>query len=119
MLKVPLMKPDVGDAEIALVCETLRSGWITQGPRVAEFEREFAAHAETDHAVAVSSCTTALHLGLLLLDVGPGDEVIAPPHSFIASANVIRYCGARPVFVDIDPRTLNIAPERIPAAVTP
>ena len=118
-MKVPLAKPELGDPEIALLSETIRSGWITQGPRVAEFEREFAAHVEARHAVAVSSCTTALHLGLRLLDVGASDEVITTPHSFIASANAIRYCGARPVFVDIDPRTLNTAPERIPAAITP
>jgi len=118
-VKVPLAKPELGDPEIALLSETIRSGWITQGPRVAEFEREFAAHVEARHAVAVSSCTTALHLGLRLLDVGASDEVITTPHSFIASANAIRYCGARPVFVDIDPRTLNTAPERIPAAITP
>jgi len=118
-VKVPLAKPELGEPEIALVSETIRSGWITQGPRVAEFEREFAAHAGAQQAVAVSSCTTALHLGLRILEVGPGDEVIAPPHSFIASANAIRYCGARPVFVDIDPGTLNIAAERIPAAITP
>jgi len=118
MLKVPLMKPDVGDAEIALVAETIRSGWITQGPRVAEFEREFAAFTGALHAVAVSSCTTALHLSLKILGVSQDDEVIVPTHSFIASANAIRYCGAIPVFVDIDPRTLNLAPERIPAAIT-
>ena len=118
-MKVPLAKPELGDPEIALLSETIRSGWITQGPRVAEFEREFAAHVEARHAVAVSSCTTALHLGLRLRDVGASDEVITTPHSFIASANAIRYCGARPVFVDIDPRTLNTAPERIPAAITP
>jgi len=118
-VKVPLAKPELGDQEIALVSEAIRSGWVTQGPRVAEFEREFAAHVEARHAVAVSSCTTALHLGLRLLEAGPGDEVITTPHSFIASANAIRYCGARPVFVDIDPHTLTTAPERIPAAITP
>jgi perosamine synthetase len=118
-VKVPLAKPELGEQEIALISETIRSGWITQGPRVVEFEREFAAHVGAHHAVAVSSCTTALHLGLRVLGVGPGDEVITTPHSFIASANAIRYCGARPVFVDIDPRTLNTAPERIPAAITP
>jgi dTDP-4-amino-4,6-dideoxygalactose transaminase len=118
MQKIPLAKPELGDEEITLMAETIRSGWITQGPRVAEFERAFAAYVEARHAVAVSSCTTALHLALKLLEVGQGDEVIVTPHSFIASANAIRYCGATPVFVDIDPLTLNIAPEKISAAIT-
>ncbi len=109
----------MGDEEIALVTETIRSGWITQGPRVAEFEREFARYVDAPHAVAVSSCTTGLHLCLKVLGVGHGDEVIVTPHSFIASANAIRYCGATPVFVDIDPATLNMAVERVPAAITP
>lgn len=117
--RVPLARPDIGDAEIALVTETLRSGWITQGPRVAEFEREFAAFATARHAVAVSSCTTALHLSLRVLGVGAGDEVIITPHSFIASANAVRHCGAWPVFVDIDPLTLNMDPARVAAAITP
>jgi dTDP-4-amino-4,6-dideoxygalactose transaminase len=116
---IPLARPDIGDDEIALVTETLRSGWITQGPRVAEFEREFAVFVGAKHAVAVSSCTSALHLGLLVLGVGAGDEVIVTPHSFIASANAIRYCGAWPVFVDIDARTLNMDPARVAAAITP
>ena len=117
--KIPLARPDIGDDEIALVTETLRSGWITQGPRVAEFEREFAAFVGAKHAVAVSSCTTALHLSLVVLGVGAGDEVIVTPHSFIASANAVRYCGAWPVFVDINPTTLNMDPARVAAAITP
>lgn len=118
MVKIPLAKPDLGEDEIQLVSETIRSGWITQGPRVAEFEREFAGYVGARHAVAVSSCTTALHLSLRVLGVGEGDEIIVPPHSFIASANAIRYCGAKPVFVDIDARTLNMEPGRIPPAIS-
>ena len=118
MQKIPLAKPELGEPEIALVTETIRSGWITQGPRVAEFENAFAQTVGARHAVAVSSCTTGLHLALKMLVVAHGDEVILPPHSFIASANAIRYCGARPVFVDIDPQTLNLAPGKISAAIT-
>jgi dTDP-4-amino-4,6-dideoxygalactose transaminase len=119
MHKIPLARPEMGDEEIALVGETIRSGWITQGPRVAEFERAFAMETGAAHAVAVSSCTTALHLGLKVLGIGHGDEVIVPSHSYIATANAVRYCGGRPVFVDIDPSTLNMAPGDIPAAITP
>jgi len=113
------MRPEMGDEEIALVAETIRSGWITQGPRVRELEAEFCTRTGAAHAIAVSNCTTALHLALLVLDVGPGDEVIVPPHSYIASANAVLYCGARPVFADIDPATLNLDPANVAAALTP
>jgi len=95
------------------------SGWITQGPEVAAFEREFAEAVGASYACAVSSCTTALHLALVALRVGPGDEVITVSHSFIATANVIRYCGATPVFVDVDLDTLNIDPAMVERAISP
>ena len=95
------------------------SGWITQGPEVAAFEREFAGTVGSLHACAVSSCTTALHLALVALGVGPSDEVITVSHSFIATANAIRYCGATPVFVDIELDTLNIDPTLIERAISP
>ena len=93
----------------------LVSGWLTQGPEVAAFEREFAAFVGAPHACAVSNCTTALHLALRAAGVGAGDEVITVSHSFIATANAIRYCGAVPVFVDVRPDTYNIDPTRIEA----
>ncbi len=109
----------MGDEEIALVAETIRSGWITQGPRVAEFEKAFAARTGSAHAVAVCNCTAALHISLLAAGVRPGDEVIVTPHSFIATSNAILYCGALPVFVDIDPATLNMSPGLVSGAITP
>jgi len=115
---IPIAKPEMGEEEIALVAQTIRSGWITQGPRVAEFEAAFAARVGAAHAVAVCNCTAALHMALIEAGVGPGDEVIVSPHSFIASANAILYCGARPAFVDIDPVTLNMAEDRVAAAIT-
>ncbi len=116
---IPLMRPEIGDEEIALVTETLRSGWITQGPRVRELETEFCAATGAAHAIAVANCTAALHLALLVLDIGEGDEVIVPPHSYIATANAVLYTGATPRFADIDPLTLNIDPAKVAAAITP
>lgn len=118
-MKIPFSRPSVGEEEIRLITETLRSGWITQGPRVVEFERQFAAYTGAQYAVAVSSCTAALHLALKSLEIGPGDEVLCPAHSFIATANAIRYCGAQPIFVDIDGESLNIDPVRAEEAMTP
>jgi dTDP-4-amino-4,6-dideoxygalactose transaminase len=116
---IPVARPSLGEEEAAAAREAILSGWVTQGPQVAAFEREFAAYVGAAHACAVSSCTTALHLALHALGVGPGDEVVTVSHSFIATANAVRYCGAEPVFVDIDPRTYNLDPARLEAAITP
>ena len=100
--KIPIAAPWVGEEEVEAAARPIRSGWLTQGPEVAAFEREFAAYVGARHACAVSNCTTALHLALRAVGVGPGDEVITVSHSFIATANAIRYCDAVPVFIDID-----------------
>src|ERR1700736_41884 len=116
---IPIAKPFLGEQEAAAARRVILSGWTTQGPEVAAFEREFAASVGASHACAVSSCTTALHLALLAAGVDPGDEVITVSHSYIATANSIRYCGATPVFVDITADQYNIDPDLIEAAITP
>lgn len=116
---IPFAMPDLGEEEIRAVVETLRSGWITTGPRTKQFEREFASFVGGDvHALAVNSGTAGLHLALEAIGIGPGDEVITTTHTFTATAEVIRYLGARPVFVDIDPQTFCIDPKGIEAAIT-
>ena len=115
---IPIAMPLLKKVEAAAACKAVLSGWVSQGPQVSAFEREFAASVGSSHACAVPNCTTALHLALLAVDVGVGDEVITASHSFIATANGIRYCGATPVFVDIDPRAYNIDPQQIAEAVT-
>lgn len=111
--------PDIGEEEIAEVVSTLRSGWIGTGPKVAAFEEAFKAYVGAEHAIAVSSCSAALHLSMLASGVGPGDEVITTPMTFCATANAIVHAGATPVFADIDLATMNIDPERLEAAITP
>jgi len=107
---IPIAKPWMGEAEAEAAKRPILAGWVTQGPEVAAFEQEFAAYVGAEYACAVSNCTTALHLALLAVGVQPGDEVITVSHSYIATANSIRYCGAIPVFVDIEPQTYNINP---------
>ena len=118
-MKIPITKPLVGPEEEAAVLEVLRSGWLVQGPKVEEFEHIVASYVGARYAIAASSCTTALHLALVLHGVGSGDEVLVPSFTFIATANAVRHAGAIPVFVDIDPHTFNISPDCIEAAITP
>ena len=113
MSRLNVMLPYLGDEEVAAVSEVLRSGWVAQGPRVAAFESAFADAMQAEHAVAVSSCTTGLHLALLLAGVGPGDEVVVPSFSFIATTNAVVYAGARPVFADVDFTTGNLTAETV------
>lgn len=119
-MKTPFFRPAIGEDEIAEVIASLRSGWLTTGPKTARFEADFAAFIGGGvQAVAVNSATAALHLALEALNIGPGDEVICPTLTFTATAEVVRYLGADPVFVDCDPRTANILPASIEAAITP
>jgi dTDP-4-amino-4,6-dideoxygalactose transaminase len=115
---ISIAKPQIGQEEKEAVLAVLESGMLAQGPRVAEFEEKFAAYCGVQHAIATSSGTTALHVALLAHGIGEGDEVITTPFTFIASANSIRYVGATPIFVDIDPITFNIDPQAVAAAVT-
>jgi perosamine synthetase len=115
---IPVMRPWLGNEEAEAAAEAVASGWIAQGPRVQEFEEAFAAAIGAPHAVAVSSCTAALHLALIAFGVGPGDEVVVPSLSFIATANAVRYVGARPVFADVDLTTQNLTPETVQPHLT-
>ena len=116
---IPVMRPWLGAEEAAAAAEAVSSGWVAQGPRVAEFEQAFASTIGAGHAVAVSSCTAALHLALVVAGVGPGDEVVVPSLSFIATANVARYVGAMPVFADVDEATQNLTPATVEPCLTP
>jgi dTDP-4-amino-4,6-dideoxygalactose transaminase len=117
--RINVMKPWLGQEEAEALAEVVQSGWVAQGPRVAEFEAAFAARQLVPYAVATSSCTTALHLALLVAGVGAGDDVVVPSLSFIATANAPTYVGARPVFADVDVTTGNVTAQTITAVLTP
>jgi perosamine synthetase len=116
---IPIAAPVLGDEEWHALREPLESGWLTQGPKVAAFEAAFADRHHVDHALATTSCTTALHLCLAALGIGPGDEVVVPAFTWVATANAVVYCGATPVFADVDRRTYNIDPADVKRKLTP
>jgi perosamine synthetase len=116
---IPVMRPWLGEEEAAAAAEAVASGWVAQGPRVRAFEEAFARRVQVAEGVAVSNCTTGLHLALHLLGVGRGDEVVVPSFSFIATANAVRHAGAEPVFADVDPATGNLTAETVAAVLTP
>jgi perosamine synthetase len=115
---IPISRPFLGEEELAAVAEPLRDGWLVQGPRVAEFEAKFAAFCGAGHAVATTSCTTALHLAIVALGAGHGDEVVIPAFTWISTANVVEYVGARPVFCDVALESFNLDPDALAAAVS-
>jgi dTDP-4-amino-4,6-dideoxygalactose transaminase len=115
---LPFHQPWIDDTGIKAVADVLQSGWITRGPRTEEFERAFGAYVGSRHAIGLSSCTAGLHLALVALGIGPGDEVITSPITFPATANVVVHQGARPVFADVEAATLNLDPEGVAAQIT-
>ncbi|WP_200944953.1 MULTISPECIES: DegT/DnrJ/EryC1/StrS family aminotransferase [unclassified Nocardioides] len=119
MTRINVMQPWLGEEEITAVARVIESGWVAQGPQVAAFEEAFAEAQDVEFAVATSSCTTALHLALAVAGVGPGDDVVVPSYSFIATANAATYVGARPVFADVEPETGNVSAETLATALTP
>lgn len=115
---IPVMKPWLGQDEADAAAATVLSAWVAQGPRVVEFERLFAESVGASHAVATSSCTTALHLGLVVAGIGPGDDVVVPSLSFIATTNAVRYVGANPIFADVDLATANVTARTVEPVLT-
>src|SRR5438067_2009379 len=115
---LPFARPDVDEAELAEIREALTNGWVTTGPKAKQFEREFAAYVGARHAIAVNSCTAALHLALEAIGLQAGDEVVTTTYTFAATAEVIRYFGAKPVLVDVEDETLNMKPELVERAIT-
>ena len=117
-MRIPVARPSLGEEEARAASEAVLSHWVTQGPRVAEFEKRFAAYAGAAHAAAVSSCTTALHLALLTAGVGEGDEVICPSMSYVATANSVMHAKARPVFAEVEPLTYNLSVSHTESLIT-
>ncbi len=116
---IPITKPLTGEEEVQMAAEVIRSGWLTQGPKTAAFEQAVAQTLGAQHVIAVSSCTTALHLAVLLAGLKPGDEVIVPSYTFVATANALLYAGVKPVFAEIEENTYNLDPTKLAAALTP
>jgi perosamine synthetase len=118
-MKIPIAKPFLNEAEAQLAYDTILTNWVTQGPQVSAFEEEFAAYTGAKYAVAVSNCTTALHLSLVVAGIGPGDEVIVPSMSYIATANCVVHAGATPIFAEVQRATYNLDPEDVRKKITP
>lgn len=117
-MKIPISKPYFGEEEQQALLQPLETGWVVQGPQVAEFESRFANYTNLSNPIATTSCTTALHLAMIALGIGPGDEVLVPAFTWVATANVVEMQGARPVFIDIELDTFNIDPSKIEACIT-
>ena len=118
-LRVPITKPSLGEAEKRAIQRPLETGWVVQGPHVEEFERRFGGYIGAEHAVATTSCTTALHLAVAILDLKPGDEVLVPAFTWVSTANVVEYMGATPIFCDVDLTSFNVDPARLEEAIGP
>ena len=116
--KIPLLRPYFGDEELAEIKQVLDSGWVSQGPKTKEFEEAACDYIGAKHAIAVTNCTSALHLSLLAMGIKSGDEILVADYTYPATGHSVAYCGAKPVFVDIDPRTYNINPAAIEEKIT-